>query len=80
MLSNYDEEILEIFHNLDDSRKEEALAYLRLLQRPKGVSGKDLAASTNELYLDDADALEMMRIVDEACEILDEESGIEFDE
>jgi hypothetical protein len=68
MLKNYDEEILEILHNLDDSRKQEALAYLRLLQRPKGVSGKALAASMQGLYLDEADATEMMRIVDEASE------------
>jgi hypothetical protein len=40
MLKNYDEEILEILHNLDDSRKQEALTYLRSLQGQKGYLAK----------------------------------------
>jgi hypothetical protein len=80
MLKNYDEEILEILHNLDDRRKQEALVYLRSLQRPKGVSGKALAASMQGLYLDEADAVEMMQLIEDACEIIDMDEGTEFDE
>lgn len=64
---NYEEEVLKILRNLDDSKKQDVLDIAKALsKRPSTISSKELLDRTKHSQLSDTDAQEMMQAIDEA--------------
>lgn len=67
MAINYEEELLSIFRQLDDRRKQEVIEKAkRVSERPKRVSGTEFIRATKDVNFDSESLAEMQTAIDEA--------------
>jgi intracellular sulfur oxidation DsrE/DsrF family protein len=63
-----EQEILERIRHMSDENKQRVLEFTRIVERPKGESGKEFLARTAHIRIDPEDLAEMARAIEEENE------------